>query len=56
MLDCKTLDHSLYAAYKAGKISLPEAARKFYTHGWTNFVDEDYARRVFNRIAMEEQL
>ena len=47
----RTLEHSLYDRYIEGAITLHEAAREFHSHGWTNFVDEDYARKTFLRIA-----
>lgn len=49
----KTLNYSLYDKYVSGRITLHEAARRFHSHGWTNFVDEDYTRREFSRIACE---
>lgn len=47
-----TLDVSLYRDYTSGKITLREAAEKFYSHGWTNFLDEDYTLRQFERISL----
>ena len=46
----KTLDHSLYDDYKAGLLTLEECARKFAKSGWTNFVDIEYTKVVFDRI------
>ncbi len=43
-----TVNESLYWRYAAGIISLHDAAREFTSHGWTNFVDEDYTRRQFS--------
>lgn len=30
----------------SGKITLREAAEELYESGWTNFIDEDAARRL----------
>jgi antirestriction protein ArdC len=46
--DIPTVNESLYWKYAAGIISFHEAAREFTSHGWTNFVDEDYTRRQFS--------
>ncbi len=46
--DIPTVNESLYWRYAAGIISFHEAAREFTSHGWTNFVDEDYTRRQFS--------
>ena len=46
----KTLDHSLYDDYEAGLLNLEECARKFAKSGWTNFVDIEYTKEVFDRI------
>lgn len=43
--DIPTVGESVVAEYHAGKIDLHEAARIFFRHGWTNFIDEDFARR-----------
>ena len=47
----RTLNESLYIRYQEGKITLHDAAREFYLHGWTNFVDEDYTIRMFNQLS-----
>lgn len=46
----KTLDHSLYDDYKSGLLTLKECAREFCKSGWTNFVDIEYTKVVFDRI------
>lgn len=46
----KTLDCILYDDYKAGLLTLEECARKFAKSGWTNFVDIEYTKVVFDRI------
>ena len=50
----RTVDQVLYEEYMAERITLHEAARKFHSCGWTNYVDEDFTRRTFQRIAMEK--
>ena len=36
-----------YALFdKSGKITLHEAAEELHESGWTNFIDEDAARRL----------
>ena len=52
-MNVKTVNYSLYEAYKAGEIDLHEAARLFHYYGWTNYVDMEYTKREFNRIALE---
>lgn len=47
----RTLDLYLYDKFMSEQITILEAAREFHSHGWTNFVDEDFARRTFLRIA-----
>lgn len=47
----RTVDQVLYEDYIAGRITIHEAARKFHSCGWTNFVDEGFTRRTFLRIA-----
>lgn len=49
----KTLDHSLYDDYKSGLLTLKECAREFCKSGWTNFVDIEYTKTVFNRMEKE---
>ena len=44
-----TLDKSLARKVEAGAMTLHEAARELCAHGWTNFVDEDYTRRVLSK-------
>ena len=50
MMTVKTVNQSLFEKYSRGEITLHEAARQFHAHGWTNFVDEDYTMREFNRL------
>ena len=45
-----TVDESLYWEYAAGLITMQDAAREFCKCGWTNFVDEDYTRKQFERL------
>ena len=45
-----TVDESLYWEYAAGLITIQYAAREFCKCGWTNFVDEDYTRKQFERL------
>ena len=45
-----TVNESLYWQYAAGIITLKEAAREFARNGWTNFVDEDFTLRQFNKL------
>lgn len=44
-MDTKTLDIVLGEKYWSGELSIKEVARSFHAHGWTNFVDTDYAKR-----------
>ena len=44
-----TLDKSLARKVEAGTMTIHEAARELCAHGWTNFVDEDYTRRVLSK-------
>ena len=44
-MDAKTLDIVLGEKYWSGKLSIKEVTRTFQAHGWTNFVDTDYAKR-----------
>ena len=48
-----TLNESLYWRYAAGIISLHDAAREFTSHGWTNFVDEDFTKKEFAEIDLK---
>ena len=48
-----TLNESLYWHYAAGIISLHDAAREFTSHGWTNFVDEDFTKKKFAEIDLK---
>lgn len=52
----KTLDHSLYDDYEAGLLTLEECARKFAKSGWTNFVDIEYTKAVFDRIEKQTEV
>lgn len=49
----KTLDCSLYDNYKTGLLTLEECAKEFAKSGWTNFVDIEYTKMVFNRMEKE---
>ena len=46
----KTLDYTLYDDYKAGLLTLEDCAKEFCKSGWTNFVDIEYSKIVFDRI------
>lgn len=46
----RTLNHSLAEKYWKGEITLYEVAREFCKHGWTNYVDIDFAKREMNRL------
>lgn len=46
----KTLDYTLYDDYKAGLQTLEDCAKEFCKSGWTNFVDIEYSKIVFDRI------
>lgn len=48
ILKVDTLDVSIAKRFRRGEITLLEAAREFYRHGWTNFVDESAALRFIN--------
>lgn len=50
-LKAKTVDIRLRDDFEAGRITLLEAAREFCKNGWTNFVDENAARRFMERAA-----
>jgi len=49
----KTVDESLFESYKNGKITIHQAAEKFCSAGWTNFVDEDYTIKTLERLSSE---
>lgn len=51
----KTLDESLYDKYSKGLLTIRKVAIEFYKHGWTNFIDEDYAKRVMNNLKDKKQ-
>ena len=51
----KTLDESLYDKYSKGLLTIRKVAIEFYKHGWTNFIDEDYATRVMNNLKDKKQ-
>jgi hypothetical protein len=52
-MKARTLNQTLYLKWKNGELDLHEVAREFHTHGWTNFVDDDYARRQLLKTAAE---
>jgi len=43
---CRTLNQSVRARYEEGEITLRQAAEELCFHGWTNFIDEDYVRKI----------
>ena len=49
----KTLDESLFESYNNGEITVRQAAEKFCSAGWTNFVDEGYTIKTFERLSGE---
>lgn len=49
----KTVDESLFESYNNGKITIHQAAGKFCSAGWTNFVDEDFTIKTFERLSGE---
>lgn len=50
----RTVARYLYDEYRAGRMTLHEAAREFHAHGWTNFVDEDYTHNKFRELENHE--
>ena len=46
MLSIKNILDSLHDDVLPGKITLHEAAEQLHGSGWTNFIDEDVARRL----------
>lgn len=46
MLPIKNILDSLRDDVLSGKITLHEAAEELHENGWTNFIDEDAARRL----------
>ena len=46
MLLIKNILDSLRDDVLSGKITLHEAAEELHENGWTNFIDEDAARRL----------
>ena len=49
----KPVDESLFESYKNGKITIRQAAEKFCSASWTNFVDEEYTIKTFERLSGE---
>ena len=49
LYNLSTLDESLARKVEAGTMTIHEAARELCANGWTNFVDEDYTRRVLSK-------
>lgn len=48
-----TIDVSLYKQYISGEISLRDAAKSFCSSGWSNFVDLEFTKRVFERVSKQ---
>lgn len=46
----RTLDKYLFDEYKAGRITIEEAAQEMHGHGWTTFVDVEFTKQHFDRI------
>lgn len=46
MLPIKNILDSLHDDVLSGKITLHEAAEELHESSWTNFIDEDAARRL----------
>ena len=49
----KTLNESLFESYNNGEITVRQAAEKFCSAGWTNFLDEGYTRKTFGKLSRE---
>lgn len=45
----ETVDFYLTRKYLAREMTLEDVARQLCKHGWTNYVDKDYALTVINR-------
>ena len=43
---CRTVGESVRDRYEKGLITLRHAAEELCRHGWTNFIDEDYTRKI----------
>lgn len=48
--DIPIIHESIYADYKAGEITLFQAAVEFYRAGWTPYVDVDYTLKQFEKL------
>ena len=53
-MNIRTLNYSLAESYYKGELTLQEVAREFCKYGWTNYVDEEFARREI--IKLEDRL
>lgn len=42
----RILSQYLYDKYQEGKITIREAAVSLYNAGWTNYIDEEYAKKI----------
>lgn len=45
-LEVRTLRESVKARFESGQITLKQAARELCAAGWTNYIDEDYTRKI----------
>lgn len=43
---CRTVGQSVRARYEEGKITFRQAAEELCRYGWTNFIDENYTRKI----------
>jgi hypothetical protein len=43
---CRTVGQSVRARYEEGKITFRQACEELCRYGWTNFIDEDYTRKI----------
>lgn len=43
---CRTLSESVRDRFQKGEITLRQAAEELCRAGWTNYIDEDYTRKI----------
>ena len=48
IIECPNILQSLKADVQAGTITLRQAAEELCANGWSNFVDEEKAKRLLN--------
>lgn len=49
-LEILPLNYSLAKSYHIGEMTLHEVAMEFAKYGWTNFVDESFAKRQMDGL------